>query len=276
MKLLEHRIADRRVLRLIRKWLKAGVIENGEWTASEEGSPQGAAISPLLANVYLHYALDLWVEWWRRHQATGDVIIVRWADDFVVGFQHEAEAKRFLEELRDRFRKFSLELHPEKTRLIRFGRFAPMDTRRLDGRRKPETFNFLGFTHHCGASRNGKFMVCRTTMKKRFAAKLQEVKAELRRRMHDGLVLQGQWLESVVRGYNGYHAIPGNGRAIGAFRTQIARLWYRTLRQRSQKTCITWNRMARIAKAWLPAARILHPWPEQRFAALIQGKSRMR
>jgi group II intron reverse transcriptase/maturase len=276
MKFLEHRIADRRMLRLIRKWLKAGVIEDGEWTASEEGSPQGASISPLLANVYLHYALDLWVQWWRQHQARGDVIIVRWADDFVVGFQYEDDARRFLEELRDRFRKFSLDLHPEKTRLIRFGRFARRDSRRFDGRRKPETFNFLGFTHHCGVTRNGKFLVCRTTMKKRLAAKLQVVKAELRRRMHDNLISQGHWLESVVRGYFRYHAIPGNWKAIGAFRTQVARLWFRTLRRRSQKTCITWERMARIVTAWLPAARILHPWPDQRFDAMIQGKSRMR
>jgi len=276
MKFLEHRIADRRMLRLIRKWLKAGVIEDGKWTANEEGSPQGASISPLLANVYLHYVLDLWAQQWRKRAARGDVIIVRWADDFVVGFQYEAEAKRFLEELRDRFQKFSLDLHPDKTRLIRFGRFARRDSRRFDGRRKPETFNFLGFTHHCGVNRNGKFMVCRTTMKKRFAAKLQAVKAELRHRLHDGLVPQGFWLESVVRGYFAYHAIPGNWKAIGAFRTQVARLWYKTLRRRSQKTRITWDRMTRIVKAWLPPARILHPWPEQRFAAMFQGRSRMR
>jgi RNA-directed DNA polymerase len=269
MKFLEHRIADRRMLRLIRKWLKAGVIEEGEWTATEEGSPQGASISPLLANVYLHYALDLWAQWWRKHQARGDVIIVRWADDFVVGFQYEDDARRFLEELRDRFRKFSLDLHPEKTRLIRFGRFARQDSRRLDGRRKPETFNFLGFTHICSVTRNGKFMVCRTTMKKRLVAKLQGVKAELRKRMHDNLIDQGRWLETVVRGYFQYHAIPGNWKAIWVFRDRVARLWYRTLRRRSQKTCITWERMDRIAKAWLPAARILHPWPEQRFAAII-------
>ncbi|MCI0408937.1 MAG: group II intron reverse transcriptase/maturase, partial [Acidobacteria bacterium] len=268
MKFLQHRIADRRMLRLIRKWLKAGVIEDGKWTANEEGSPQGASISPLLANVYLHYVLDLWVQWWRRRVARGDVIVVRWADDFVVGFQYEAEAKRFLEDLRDRFQKFSLELHPEKTRLIRFGRFARRDAGRFDGRRKPETFNFLGFTHHCGVSRNGKFMVCRTTMKKRFVAKLQAVKAELRHRMHASLVHQGFWLASVVRGYFAYHAIPGNWKAIGAFRTQVARLWYRTLRRRSQKSRITWDRMTRIVKAWLPPARILHPWPEQRFAAI--------
>ena len=276
MKFLEHRIADRRMLRLIRKWLKAGVIEDGEWTASAVGSPQGASISPLLANVYLHYVLDLWVQSWRTRHARGDVIIVRWADDFVVGFQYEAEARRFLEELRDRFRKFSLTLHPEKTRLIRFGRFARRDARRFDGRRKPETFDFLGFTHHCGVNRNGKFMVCRITMKKRLTAKLHAIKAELRKRMHDGLLEQGYWLASVVRGYFVYHAIPGNWKAIGAFRTQVARLWYRTLRRRSQKTSINWSRMTRFVKVWLPPARILHPWPEQRFDAMIRGRSRMR
>jgi group II intron reverse transcriptase/maturase len=276
MRFLEHRIADRRMLRLIRKWLKAGVIENGVWSASEEGSPQGASISPLLANVYLHYVLDLWAQQWRRRHARGDVIIVRFADDFVMGFQYEGDAKRFLEDLRDRFRKFSLELQPEKTRLIRFGRFARRDSRRFDGRRKPETFNFLGFTHHCGENRNGKFQVGRLTMRKRLVAKLGEVKAELRRRMHDPLISQGQWLKSVVRGYFNYHAIPGNWEALGAFRTQVARLWYRSLRRRSQKTRITWERMTRIVQAWLPAARILHPWPEQRLAAIIQGKSRMR
>jgi RNA-directed DNA polymerase len=276
LKFLEHRIADRRMLRLIRKWLKAGVVENEVWAASEEGSPQGASISPLLANVYLHYVLDLWVQWWRQHVARGDVIIVRWADDFVIGFQYEAEAKRFLQELHGRFRKFSLALHPEKTRLIRFGRFARQDARRFDGRRKPETFNFLGFTHHCGATREGKFRVCRITTKKRFTAKLREVKAELRKRMHHDLVEQGLWLRSVVRGYYEYHAIPGNWEAMGAFRTQVARHWYRTLRRRSQKSRLTWDRMAKIVDAWLPPARILHPWPEQRLHAIIQGRSRMR
>jgi len=272
---LEHRIADRRMLRLIRKWLKAGVVENGVWTASDEGSPQGASISPLLANVYLHYVLDLWVQWWRTHVARGDVIIVRWADDFVMGFQYEAEARRFLEALHDRFRKFSLELHPDKTRLIRFGRFARRDVRRFDGKKKPETFDFLGFTHFCGVNRHGKFMVCRITMRKRFAAKLHGVKAELRKRMHQDIVSQGLWLRSVLRGYYAYHAIPGNWDAIGAFRTQIARLWYRTLRRRSQKRRLTWDHMQKYVDAWLPPARILHPYPDQRFDAMIRGRSRM-
>jgi RNA-directed DNA polymerase len=276
VKFLEHRIADKRMLRLIKKWLKAGVIKNGEWKASEEGSPQGSSISPLLANIYLHYVLDLWVQQWRRRHARGDVIIVRWADDFVVGFQYEDEASRFKEALRERLQKFSLELHPEKTRLIRYGRFARRDCERFEGRSKPETFNFLGFTHYCGMNLNRKFMVGRITQRKRLTAKLHEVKAELRERMHQPIVEQRDWLISVIRGYFAYHAIPGNWAALGSFRTQCTRLWYQTLRRRSQKSRLTWDRMKELAKAWLPPARILHPWPEQRFAVFIQGKSRMR
>lgn len=276
MKFMEHRVSDTRMLRLIRKWLKAGVIENGEWTASETGSPQGASISPLLANIYLHYVLDLWAHQWRQRRACGDMIIVRWADDFVVGFQYESDAKRFHAELRDRFEKFSLELHPEKTRLIRFGRFARRDSKRFDGRRKPETFDFLGFTHCCGVNRNGKFMVRRITMRKRFTAKLQAIKAELRKRMHQPIAEQAKWLKSVVRGYFQYHAIPGNWKALGAFRTQVTRMWYRTLRRRSHKCRINWDRMTKIAHAVLPPARILHPWPEQRYDAMIRGRSPVR
>jgi RNA-directed DNA polymerase len=276
VKFLAHRIADKRMLRLIKKWLKAGVIENGEWSASDEGSPQGASISPLLSNIYLHYVLDLWAQQWRRRSARGDVIIVRWADDFVMGFQYEDDAKRFKEELRDRFQRFSLKLHPEKTRLIRFGRFARRDSKRFDGKRKPETFNFLGFTHSCGVNRGGKFLVRRTTMKKRLTAKLHAVKAELRKRMHQSVVEQGTWLQSVVRGYFRYHAVPGNWESLGAFRTQCIRLWYRSLRRRSQRARLNWDRMTAIADAWLPAARILHPWPEQRFDAIIRSRSRMQ
>lgn len=276
MKFLEHRIADRRVLRLIQKWLKAGVVEEGKWTESTVGSPQGASLSPLLANVYLHYVLDLWGQAWRKRKAQGDVIIVRWADDFVIGFQHGEEAQRFLEELRDRFEKFSLELHPEKTRLIRFGRFAKRDSVRYDGRRKPETFNFLGFTHQCRVNRNGKFMVGRTTMRKRLTAKLKGVKEELRTRMHESTTKQGKWLASVIRGYFQFHAIPGNHEALEAFRTQVARLWYRTLKRRSQRFTLNWERMTKLVTTWLPKARILHPWPEQRFAERIRDKSPVR
>ena len=275
LKFLEHRIADKRILALIQKWLKAGVLEQGKWAASEEGTPQGSSISPLLANVYLHYVFDLWAHQWRKRHARGDVIVVRWADDFVVGFQYEDDARRFKEALHDRFQRFSLELHPEKTRLIRFGRFARRDCR-LDGRRKPETFNFLGLTHTCGVNRAGKFLVRRTTMRKRLTAKLHEVKAELQRRMHQPVPEQGRWLQSVVRGYFAYHAVPGNWKALGTFRTQCTRLWYRALRRRSQKSRLRWDRMTKIANAWLPPARIIHPWPEQRLAALIRGKSRMQ
>jgi RNA-directed DNA polymerase len=275
MKFIKRRISDGRALRLIKKWLKAGVIEADKFTASEEGAAQGSSISPLLSNIYLHYVLDVWVQQWRKEKARGDVVIVRWADDFVMGFQYRDDAEKFLEELRERFREHSLELHPEKTRLIRFGRFARQGCK-SDGRSKPETFNFLGFTHYCGVSRSGKFMVKRKTMRKRFTAKLHEVKAELRKRMHQAISDQGSWLRSVVRGYFAYHAIPGNWKAIGSFRSQIVKLWYRTLRRRSQRTRLTWERMITLADQWLPLARILHPWPEQRFAAMTQGKSHVR
>jgi RNA-directed DNA polymerase len=276
IKFLEHRIADKRMLHLIRKWLKAGVIENGEWKASEEGSPQGSSISPLLANIYLHYVLDLWVQQWRQRQAKGDVIIVRWADDFVAGFQYEDEASRFKEALRVRLQRFSLELHPEKTRLIRFGRFARQDCERLEGRRKPDTFNFLGFTHYGGVHLNGKFFVGRLTQRKRLTAKLHEVKAALRDRMNQSPAEQGRWLALVIRGYFAYHAVPGNSAALGSFRKQCTRLWYTTLRRRSQRSCLNWACMKRLAKIWLPPTRVLHPWPEARFAVFIQGRSRMR
>ena len=271
VKFIERRISDGRILRLIKKWLKAGVIENGRLAATEDGTPQGASVSPLLANIYLHYVLDGWVQDWRKTKARGEVIIVRWADDFVMGFQYQGDAEKFLVELRERFRQYTLELHPEKTRLIRFGRFA----RPIDGR-KPETFNFLGFTHSCGLSRNGKFIVNRKTMRKRLTAKLHEVKGELRKRMHQTIRVQGTWLKSVVRGYFNYHAIPGNADALNAFRKQISRLWYRTLRRRSQRTRMTWERMWKIVELWLPPVRILHPWPNQRFAVMTQGRSRVR
>jgi group II intron reverse transcriptase/maturase len=276
LRFLQHRIADERLLALIRKWLKAGVIEERTWSASEEGTPQGSSISPLLANAYLHYVFDLWAHQWRVRHARGEIIIVRWADDFVMGFQHEDDAKRFLAALSERFRRFSLDLHPQKTRLIRFGRFANQDCRRLDGRRKPETFNFLGLTHACGVNRNGKYQVRRTTMRTRLTAKLHEVKAELRKRMHQSVAEQGQWLGSVVRGYFAYHAVPGNWKTLGAFRTQCTRIWYRSLRRRSHKSRLTWDRMNEIVDAWLPHACILHPWPEQRCADIIRGKSRVR
>jgi RNA-directed DNA polymerase len=275
IKFIERRISDGRILRLIKKWLKAGVIEDGKLTVNDDGAAQGPSISPLLSNIYLHYVLDLWVQRWRKTEAKGEVIIVRWADDFVMGFQYRDDARRFLMELQERFREYSLELHPEKTRLIRFGRFAARDCKSFEGRNKPETFNFLGFTHYCGISRSGHFMVKRKTMRKRLTAKLHEVKIELKKRKHQTIREQGSWLRSVVRGYFAYHAIPDNIKAISAFRHQIAMLWYRTLRKRSQRNRMTWERMSKTVSMWLPPARILHPRPDQRFDAMTQGKSRV-
>jgi RNA-directed DNA polymerase len=264
-KFLQHRIADTRVLRLIDKWLAAGVIEDGEWSATEVGSPQGASVSPLLANVYLHYVLDLWVDWWRRRHAHGDVIIVRWADDFIIGFEHEQDARQFLAELRERFAKFGLELHPTKTRLIEFGRRTVRNRARGGG--KPGTFNFLGFTHICATSKTGRFWLRRITISKRMRAKLVEVKDQLKRRRHQPIPEQGRWLASVVRGHVAYYGVPGNTDAVRAFRDQVARHWYQTLRRRSQRRGINWERMSRIARRWLPRARVMHPFPEIRFAA---------
>jgi RNA-directed DNA polymerase len=274
-KFLEHRIADKRVLRLIDKWLASGVIEDGVWTRSEVGSPQGASVSPLLANVYLHYVLDLWVDWWRRRFVRGDVIVVRWTDDFTVGFEYRQDAERFLGELHERFAKFGLELHPAKTRLIEFGRFAAGNRRRR-GQSKPETFDFLGFTHICGKTRTGRFGLRRFTISKRLRAKLGEVKTDLMRRRHLPVPEQGTWLASVVRGHFVYYAVPGNSAAVNDFRDQVIRHWYRALRRRSQRTRLTWERMNRLANRWLPRARIMHPWPSARFAARTQGRSPVR
>jgi RNA-directed DNA polymerase len=274
-KFLEHRIADKRVLRLIRKWLSAGVIEEGEWSQTMEGAPQGASASPLLANVYLHYVFDLWAEWWRRRHAHGEVIIVRWADDFVMGFEHQADAQRFLSELRERFAKFGLELHPDKTRLIEFGRFAATN-RRARGLGKPETFDFLGFTHICARMRDGRFWVRRITISKRMRAKLREVKDQLKRRRHQPIPEQGRWLASVVRGYRAYYAVPGNRVAVAAFRTQVTRLWHKALERRSQRARISWARMNRLATRWLPPARVVHPFPDVRFRVRTQGRSPVR
>jgi group II intron reverse transcriptase/maturase len=279
IRFVEHRIGDRRIVRLIQKWLKAGVMEEGQWTETKEGSPQGAVISPLLANLYLHYVLDLWVEQWRKKQARGDVIIVRYADDAVLGFEHRAEAERFREELRERLGKFGLELHPEKTRLIEFGRFAA-ERRKERGEGKPETFNFLGFTHICGAThRSGRFTVYRKTMSKRLAAKLKEIHVELQRRMHAGLPKTLEWLQQVVRGYFQYHAVPGNFARLRAFHTEVLRHWYRTLQRRSQRSRLTWRGFCARLGALLPTPQILQPYPNVRFDAKhssIRGKNRVR
>jgi group II intron reverse transcriptase/maturase len=266
LRFVEHRIGDPRIIRLIRKWLKAGVMEeDGEVIKAEVGTPQGAVVSPLLANIYLHYVFDLWAEQWRKRHARGNVIFVRYADDIVAGFEHEADAKRFLADMRGRLEQFTLSLHPDKTRLIEFGRFAAED-RAKRGLGKPETFNFLGFTHICGRSRQGKFQLRRKTRRDRMRTRLQEIKEELRRRMHQSIPEQGKWLRQVVIGYFAYHAVPTNIKSIRAFRHYIVNLWRRTLKRRSQKDNTTWQRIARIASDWLPAPRVLHPWPRVRFA----------
>ena len=262
---VEHRIGDRRIIRLIQKWLKAGVLEDGIVTVGDRGTGQGTVISPLLANIYLHYALDLWAVRWRRREATGDMIIVRYADDFIVGFQHESDARCFLDEMRERLREFALSLHPEKTRLIEFGRFAA-ERRKRRGLGKPETFNFLGFTFICGKTRAGKFQLQRKTRRDRMRTKLRMIKEEMWRRMHQPIPIQGKWLWHVVRGYFNYHAVPTNFRALVAFRTEIAKRWHRVLTRRSERTTLNWERMKRLIGEWLPRPRILHPWPDKRFA----------
>jgi RNA-directed DNA polymerase len=265
VRFVEHRIGDKRIIRLIQKWLKAGVLEDGIVTTSETGTGQGSVASPLLANVYLHYVFDLWAERWRRREAKGDMIIVRYADDIVVGFQHEADARRFWDAMRERLQEFSLSLHPEKTRLIEFGRFAA-DKRAQRGLGKPETFNFLGFTFICGKSLKGKFLVMRKSRSDRVRAKLREIKEELRRRMHQPIPEQGKWLAQVVRGFFAYHAVPTNYDTLGTFCRRVTELWKRSLQRRSQRADLTWARMYRLADDWLPKPKILHPWPNVRFA----------
>jgi len=264
LRFLEHRIGDERILRLICKWLKAGVLEEGIVTESEAGTPQGATASPLLANVYLHYVFDLWAQQWRKRHARGDMIVVRFADDTVLGFEYESDAKRFLADMRTRSEAFSLALHPEKTRIIRFGRFAALN-RKERGLGKPETFNFLGFTMICGQKRAGGFQLQRRTRRDRMQATIQRVKEELRRRRHRPIPEQGKWLAQVVRGFYAYHAVPTNYPALVVFQVRIVHLWKRALQQRSQRARRTWKQMTRLADTWLPQPRILHPWPERRF-----------
>jgi group II intron reverse transcriptase/maturase len=267
LRFLEHRIADPRILRLVRKWLRAGVSEDGQWSETKVGTPQGAVISPLLANIYLHYVLDEWAHHWRRKHASGDVVIVRYADDFVMGFQHRHEAERFLAELTARLGQFGLTLHPEKTRLIEFGRFAA-DNRRKRGQGKPETFAFLGFTHICAKTRTqGRFHVWRKTEKKRLRAALERIKTVLRGRMHDPIEEVGQWLQRVVMGYFRYHAISGNCDAMRAFREDLIRYWLKVLRRRGQKRRMDWKTYGPIVVRWLPTPKVLHPYPSERFYA---------
>ncbi len=268
MKFIEHRIADPRVLRLIRKWLRAGVSEEGVWSKTEVGTPQGSVVSPLLANIYLHYVLDLWAKRWRNCESRGDMIIVRYADDFVLGFQYREQAEQFLREVGERMSKFGLALHPDKTRLIEFGRFAA-ERRKKQGLGKPETFDFLGFTHICTTTRKrGRFIIKRKTKAKKLRNKLKEVKQTLRRRFHEPIAILGNWLRSVVQGFMNYYAVPGNFASIRAFRTEVARIWLQALRRRSQKHRLTWDRFCRQVERWLPKSRILHMYPYERFHAI--------
>ena len=275
MKFVEHRIADRRVLRLIQKWLTAGILQEGSWTETTEGVPQGATISCLLANIYLHYVFDQWTQQWRKRHARGQVIVVRYADDVALGFQHEREAQRYWSELAERLTRFGLALHPNKTRLLRFGAYAAKQ-RKSRGEGKPETFDFLGFTHICGKNRAGWFQLRRRTVTKRQRAKLREVKEELSRRRHHPIPEQGAWLGSVVRGYAAYYAVPLNWCQVDAFRREVNRYWYRALRRRSQRTRLNWAKMQKLIRRWIPLVRITHPWPEARFFARTRGKSPVR
>jgi group II intron reverse transcriptase/maturase len=269
---LEHRIGDQRVLRLIRKWLTAGVSEDGEWSETKVGTPQGAVISPLLANVFLHYVFDLWIEWWRTHHAQGAVVVVRYADDFVIGFQHQSEAQDCREALRQRFAKFGLTLHDEKTRLIEFGRYAAY-RRKSRGAGRPETFDFLGFTHYCATTRHGRFKVGRRSIAQRVRRTLAVIKEKLRRRLHRPPGETGRWLGRVTRGWLNYHAIPDNSQALGRFMSEVERLWLQSLRRRSQKGRVrwTWARLTRLAARYLPRPHIQHPWPHVRFRARLEA-----
>jgi len=262
---LKHRINDPRMIRLIQKWLTAGILEDGVVTISETGTGQGSVVSPLLANVYLHYVFDLWAERWRRREATGDMILVRYADDIIIGFQYETDARRFWDAMRERLAEYSLSLHPDKTRLIEFGRFAAVQRARR-GLGKPETFNFLGFTFICGRSRHGWFALKRKSRGDRMRVKLTEIKKEMRRRMHQPIPEQGRWLRQVVNGFFTYHAVPTNSRALHTFRHRVTDLWRRSLRRRSQRDRMTWSGIKKLADDFLPQARILHPWPHARFA----------
>ncbi len=276
VRFLKHRIADKRILRLIVKWLKVGIFEDGRVTSCSCGAPQGAVISPLLANVYLHYGYDLWVHRWRRTTATGDVIVIRYADDTIVGFQHEHEARTFLEDLKERLGLFDLTLHPAKTRLIRFGRHA-IKQRQRRGEGKPETFDFLGFTHFCTRSRKwGSFVIGRKTIKKRMIATLRTIKIELRRRMHDSIAKTGAWVARVLRGHLNYFAVSGNDPSLWWFFKEVRWRWLKTLKRRSQKAFLNWERFTSLTDQFFPPIRVLHPLPCHRFDARTRGRSPVR
>jgi len=275
VKFVEHRIADKRVLRHIKKWLNAGVLEKGAVTHDEEGVPQGGSISPLLSNIYLHYVFDLWADQWRRKHAGGDVIIVRFCDDFVVGFQYRKDAERFLADLRERFWRFNLELHKDKTRLIEFGRFAAQN-RKCQGKGRPETFDFLGFTHICGRAENGKFTVLRHSIGKKIRAKLMELKIELRRRLHHPLPVVAKWLRVVLLGHYRYYGLPGNSRKLQSVYFHLGRLWYKAVLRRSQRHRLNWERMTRLINHWFPRPRIYHPYPDLSRYVTTQGRSPVR
>jgi group II intron reverse transcriptase/maturase len=275
VKFIEHRIGDRRIVNLIKRWLKAGIMEAGEWIQSEEGTPQGGLISPILANIYLHYAFDLWIHQWRRQPGREEVIVVRYADDIVIGFGKRTEAQQFQRELTERMKQFELALNEDKTRLIEFGRYAEINRA---GRRqgKPETFDFLGFTHICTKNKRGNFTVLRRTKRKRMWAKLKEVKRDLKQRMHEPISEQGAWLRTILLGHYQYYGVPMNGQALYAFRYHLLRVWKRVLERRSQNGEVTWERMHRLESKWLPTPRICHPYPMQRLGDITQGRSRMR
>jgi RNA-directed DNA polymerase len=270
IKFVRHRVKDERVMRHIKKRLNAGVMEDGEWRKVEEGTPQGGSISPLLANIYLHYVFDLWANSWRRRKASGDMIMVRFADDIILGFQSRHEAIRFLDELKGRFKKFNLEVNTEKTSLIEFGRYAA-ERRKERGNGKPETFDFLGFTHICGRSRKGKYMVLRKTSGKKMSRKLAELKKTMRERLHWSIPETGKWLSSVIVGHCRYYGVPWNGKSLSRFRSKITRMWFKSLKRRSQRHCMTWERMNRLAKRWLPSPFICHPYPLERMRVRLEA-----
>jgi len=268
VKMIEHRIADKRVVHLIQKWLNAGILEEGKIIYNEQGTPQGGSGSPLFANVFLHYVYDLWIQQWGKLKARGEMIVVRFADDTVVGFQYESDAKQFQKELKDRLLKFGLELHPDKTRLIEFGRFAE-ENRNKRGEGKPETFTFLGFTHICGKTKKGRFAIFRRTIKKRMHAKVKEIKDELKRRMHDSIRGVGLWLKAVVTGHYRYYGVPGNKQALDDFRYLISQRWMQSLKRRGQKGRIKWDKMTKLIDRWLPLPQICHKYPNERIGVII-------